>query len=90
MAKFFVGQRVRMIATDNEKANSCVGQETRIIAESVWDCGESWDLENGWSVMKFCAGEFISPILPDGNREGMPRVCKTLDDLVERLQEVAA
>lgn len=72
MSKFFVGQRVRMIATDNDKAKSCVGAETRIVDEfhSERHDEDAWDLENGWSVLKGNAGAFIAPILPDGHRAG--------------------
>lgn len=85
MIKFFVGQRVRMIATDNEKAKSCVGQETRIVAEFLSDghYEEAWDLENGWSVAKRNAGAFIAPILPDGHRSGD----YTLSELLDRCKQ---
>jgi hypothetical protein len=41
MAKFFVGQRVRMVDTDEPRAQPFVGKETRIIGEDNYPgfCG---------------------------------------------------
>ena len=80
MNRFFVGQRVRMVATDDPAAQPCVGRETRIIDEGEHDLqGEYWDLANGWSVTKYDAGSFIEPILADGDRAGDCSLAELLD-----------
>ena len=80
MSRFFVGQRVRMVATDEPAAQPFVGLETRIIAEGEHDLkGEYWDLANGWSVTKHDAGAFIEPILSDGDRAGDCSLTELLD-----------
>jgi hypothetical protein len=88
MAKFFVGQRVRMVDTDEPRAQPFVGKETRIIGEDNYPGfgGESWDLANGWSVTKSEAGSYIEPILPDGHAPGIKGTCEPLDKLLSEVR----
>jgi hypothetical protein len=87
MAKFFVGQRVRMVDTDEPRAQPFVGKETRIIGEGYYDdLGvDAWDLANGWSVTKPDAGSYIEPILPYGHRVGEEGTCEPLDKLLSEV-----
>lgn len=92
MAKFFVGQRVRIVGCANSQMSHHVGKEGRLLARSVRHIG-SWYVDTAavaWNGKKCSWGEnHLEPILPDGHRAGEEGRCELLDDLLERQREAA-
>lgn len=89
MARFFVGLRVRLIASDEPLAKNLVGSETSIVGDFVDQYrGDCWELESEWCVPKYAAGWFLEPILPTGHQPAELTVEELLPFLKAR--EVAA
>jgi hypothetical protein len=88
MAKFFVGQRVRVTRSDFYP--EMIGIEARIIEEALVEGDDSWLLRAGgepkWYVEKHNAPYCLEPILP----EGAAPSDFTFQQLMDSLQEVSA
>ena len=94
MATFFVGQRVRVKAVDNDCCACRVGSEARIIGDrfSPIYMEEQWVILVGsddYHVVKRLAANYLEPILPDGHRACDDDFKRDLDRLLER-QGIAA
>lgn len=88
MARFFVGQRVRVVYAP--AFPEAVGRETRISGPAY---GESADQGYDWIVVidgeEYAArSHSLEPILPEGHRAGEDGKCELLDELLERQREV--
>lgn len=74
MARFFVGQRVRKVASTRHPNEAIPMGATGVIVEvdvlgptRRWDCYVSYDAGHGYAYGLFCC---LEPILPDGHRTG--------------------
>jgi hypothetical protein len=90
MAKFFVGQRVRLIATDADDAKPYVGSETWIVGTvfCTYHREECWELANSWSVVKSAAGDFLAPIL-DSHEPAERDFTESLDKLLSEVRHAS-
>lgn len=85
MSRFFVGQRVRVIAVAVKQWEFAIGMETRILGEE----GDFWNLDlpapPGFRafVGKSEAGKFLSPILDSGQQPCDEEFKRDLDKLLE-------
>lgn len=87
MSKFFVGQRVRVIDAEDQRA---IGAEAMIIGESVREGRDSWNIEalgeDHWYCEKCIADQVLTPTLPEGSAPSE----YTFQQLMDNLQEVMA
>lgn len=91
MAKFFVGQKARIIAVRDEKNRYLIGKECRILAPHEWGGVFGWEVDidgigpfrsrvdpKGNPYPHWLAEDHLSPIIPDGAKPGN---WETLKDL---------
>lgn len=100
MARFHIGQQVRVKFADEPLAVPLVGAETRIVGEFLGIFDVYWELglthpEGGlWRVPKACASDCLEPIQPSGHTSGTESFQELMDRLntqrVEKVEEVGA
>lgn len=87
MAKFFVGQRVKLVYSRGWIPAGCQGRVISITSMvdtkgGINDCLVSWDGHQGVNGAMF---EQLEPILPEGHRTGETGLCEPLDRLLGRV-----
>ena len=102
MAKFFVGQRVRVVKiVDGDLPRDLLGKEAHVTqVDNDFPDGESMygldifplryehaDLEHEW-VIGFVSSE-LEPILPEGHRPGIKGTCEPLDKLLSEVRHAS-
>ena len=88
MAKFFVGCMARIVKAYEHP--ELIGQECRIIGESVSNGYDEWVLSSvgsDWVLPKVYASDFLEPILYDGAQPSEFSYSELMDNLRTKVQE---
>jgi len=100
MARFFLGQQVRLKFANDERAVPLIGTETRIVGEFhgifdvYWELGLAHPEGGLWRVPKDQASNCLEPVQPSGHRASTESFQELIDRLntekVARVEEAAA